>query len=98
MIVDWSKMTPWEIYESLKTAPKVAGPWENGQRRLLSFPMFAATTDPSAPTSDTEACQLELLHRNGGAPPFSNREQADRIVRAAGWLLVDDVGGEGSGK
>ena len=74
-------MTPREVWDALRTAPKVAGPWTLGERReARGMRIVASETDRGV---FVDACSWTV----------SNRVEADALLRDAGWLLVDDEGG-----
>jgi hypothetical protein len=80
--VDWSTMSPREVYDAIKSAPKVAGPWtKNGGH------VYRVATD-GAPV---------VVSSHGDDGPFESgdyrlpdRPAADAALRTAGWILVDD--------
>jgi hypothetical protein len=84
---DWSRMTPREAWEHLRAAPKVAGPWEYGNRRIyathiaaISFGVYGARLQVGGPE----------LRRDYPSDPYPTRAEADAALRAAGWRLVDE--------
>jgi hypothetical protein len=85
--VDWSAMTPREVWEALKSAPKVAGPWDDrkyGRAHRIDCMGNSITFDWGGENVTT-------LIASGAIPRFPDRASADAALRAAGWLLVDEV-------
>jgi hypothetical protein len=85
--VDWSTMSPRDVWESLKSAPKVAGPW---------------TPHAHGFGCDCGAYPADSNYRKGWSyrPDLSGREvvddacksrgEADADLREQGWVLVDE--------
>lgn len=99
-MVDWSKMTPREVWDALLSAPaKVAGPWErakdpnpfNGyvyewRHRYAGDGCFgsAVYVGPDDRNSNGEDDDPFCVGF------FESRAEADAALREAGWTLVDD--------
>lgn len=100
-MLDWSKMSPAEIFEALKSAPKVAGPWtveRDAGGRLLA-PVRRSYYGATIAWEISDCVEiLEWVIPDSRKPPFSNvrcsdRADADARLRELGWLLVDDPEG-----
>jgi hypothetical protein len=85
--VDWSKLTPAEAFESLKTAPKVAGPW---QGKIGEFSFRADPHGAYAVVSQFDGFRIPGYGGTDGDDQ-DGRDHADVILRKLGWLLVDEV-------
>ena len=82
--IDWSSMTPREVWDALRTAPKVAGPWgSNGTSEFRAKPNGGAWRYASR----------GLFNEGDAVGWFATRDAADAALRDAGWLLIDDEGG-----
>ncbi len=90
--VFWSSLTPSQILELLKIAPRVAGPWiydeDGGAERVgddgLTLVYACLDWNGEGPvwTSDR-------FRQSGKAASFeAARDAADVAMRTAGWLLV----------
>lgn len=84
--VDWSSMSAAEVWDALKSAPKVAGPWE---RHGLEW--WRRTAD-GAVAFAVPAGDAYLVHDGRTMTDVEARCRRDAQERAAGWLLVDDPG------
>lgn len=83
-MIDWSKMTPREIWEAFKTAPSVIGPWDekNVRYNLVGCEqafrnITGRWTVDIGPGDDTNCIQVD------------SKEECDAALRAAGYTLVD---------
>jgi hypothetical protein len=84
MLIDWSKMTPREIWEALKEAPKVAGPWMlEGQRLQIIGDGWMKDV------AYEHEGKILMSTSPETEPEYPDRATADAALRAAGWLLVD---------
>lgn len=85
-VVDWSKLTPLEVFESVRKAPRVAGPWTGGgalHRRATDGTIVAAEYEGEA------RCIARCDYpRNSWQKEHPSRDAADAALREAGWLLV----------
>lgn len=100
--IDWSAHTPREVWEALKTAPKVAGPWvESYPGHELSLPHRSTVDGKSIVGWWTGErgfmCVPRDMHRPEGVVVWhATLEEAqaatDKMLREAGWLLVDEDG------
>jgi hypothetical protein len=85
-VVNWSEMTPLEVFESVRSAPRVAGPWTGGGalfRRAPDGTVVAAEYEGEA------ACIARCNYpRDSWQKEYPNRDAADAALREAGWLLV----------
>jgi len=97
--VDWQSMTPREVWEVLRTAPKVAGPWkhevysngvESWERRLrtpedgLRIPIVQIINRGRWWTGSGGG-DGGLLH---GDTADEAKDKADQALRSKGWLLI----------
>lgn len=94
MKIDWTSLTPAEIYESLRSAPKVAGPWQPTSRVGAHFIMWPCRRTPEG--------RVVMEDRNGeivvhgwalafGSTVFcfTSRDLAELTLSGKGWLFVD---------
>ncbi len=85
MNVEWSKLSSQEVWDSLRSAPRVAGPWEPGEtgemdvRRAIDRTIVATTlwVAPAVPSAHWRV-----------PVPTSDRDGADKILREHGWRLA----------
>lgn len=94
--INWSALTPREVFDALKAAPRVAGPWTPGHARP-NEQWFRHR----APVK-SYAVGVVLVHGQyyagipgGGihATLAEAQAEADAHLRAAGYVLVDEEGG-----
>lgn len=84
--MDWSKMTAREVWDALRSPPKVVGPWE---------PEHSGDMDVRrAPDGTIIATTLWVTPKHPVAPwrvpvSTSDRDGADTILREHGWLLAE---------
>lgn len=85
--MNWKSMTAREVWDALKSAPKVAGVWTaagigypttTSARHDVRGHIVALDYGPRGVTVST---------RLGALP---NRAAADAVLREAGWWLVDE--------
>jgi|SRR5271166_3053247 len=86
-MVNWKSLTPREVWDALRSPPKVAGPWEvgdGGEMDVRRAPdgSIVATTLWVVPKHPTASWRVPVA--------TSNRAGADVILREHGWMLVDD--------
>ncbi len=85
--VNWSKMSPQEVWDALKSAPKVAGPWTE---HVHSFGCDCGSYRPGSPYHGTWYYRPGLT---GGevvtAWDSETKKHADRDLRAQGYVLVE---------
>lgn len=98
--MNWQAMSPREVYEALRTAPRVAGAWEpawiddcNGVL-VQRFPACRKTPDGHTVVwvlnGKVQVHAWALLGTRPWAPvEFETRDDADRFLRSVGWVLVD---------
>lgn len=89
-MLNWNALTPREIWDALRSPPKVAGPWEAGNggkmdMRRASDGTIIATTLWVVPKHPTGSWRVPVL--------TSDRAGADAILSAHGWMLVEDEDG-----
>jgi hypothetical protein len=100
MRLNWSKMTPREVWEwvkrlqgSIDAAPKIAGPWRRATSAAYDGHVYEWRERPLIGTAvwmgpDNRSWDDERDEDCLGY--FSTREEADAALRAAGWLILDD--------
>jgi len=100
MSVDWSKMSPIEIWEALQAVPPILGSWEESEddagvykevhkRWTLHEPLAEVHRNLDAPFLWTWIDHAGGV--DGQAPTLAEAKAAcDESLRSSGWLLVGD--------
>jgi hypothetical protein len=83
----WNDLSANEVWDALRSAPKIVGPWEAGQRgemdvRRTLDGSIVATTLWVIPEHPKGSWRVPVA--------TSDREGADLILREHGWLLVEE--------
>jgi hypothetical protein len=83
--VEWKAHTAQEIWDALKDAPKIAGPWEGELRKGYMF----YRADPFGrfvARAQFDGIQVDAL----AFWTDKGREYVDERLRGEGWILLDD--------
>jgi hypothetical protein len=84
VIVDWKTMSPRDVWDSIRSAPRVAGPWEDGE---LGGSAVRRAVDGTVVVVDG-------LWATPGYPnaswrvPVGERSDADATMTKNGWVLA----------
>ena len=101
-MIDWSGMSPRDVWKEIKRlqneiklAPKIAGPWRRATGPFLNGHWYEWRDRPLGGTAVYVGPDNSSWDDDGDAEfigYFESRADADAALRAAGWLLVDEVG------
>lgn len=90
MPVDWKTLTPQEVWDALRAAPKVAGPWCRSPRPALSGVTYEWRD--ASPVGVAAWVGPDDRNYDDDDPVcigyFASREEADEALLLNGWLLV----------
>lgn len=86
--VDWEAMTPREVFDALKSAPRVAGTWQPSIWGDGCVSRYSVWGDVVA----VDGCDpiFGIAIRGDDKFVANSRADADDRLRELGWLLVDD--------
>lgn len=90
--VDWSAMTPQQIWDALQSVPKVAGPWEESRRNGSHVYGYVGRYFKSLHTSEFAAYFFPSDQSSVSLGSFATEEECkaaiDAELQRRGWLLV----------
>lgn len=94
--IHWESLSPQDTFDTLRAAPRVAGRWEPAwvEGEFQRYPPCRKAPDGMTLVWDFNGEVVvhsqALAHRAIGAEPVHchTREEADEVLKNAGWLLV----------
>jgi hypothetical protein len=85
--VNWKAMTPQEVWDALKSAPPVAGPWT---KHTHSYGCDCGSYPPGHQYHGDWSYRESVLGKEVATSHSTmSRESVDAGLRSSGWVLVD---------
>lgn len=94
--IDWTNLSPQDTFDSVRSAPRVAGPWQDAwvEGEFQRYPPCRKAPDGMTLVWEFEGRVVvhshALAHRAVSPDPVDckSRSEADEVLQNAGWLLV----------